>query len=52
MKFTNAYYVTYTFKDSPFFLGPYDILEKAENAYSINKSESNLQIIKVQVIRN
>lgn len=51
MKFVNAYYVTYTFKDNPFFIGPYYILEDAEKAYNKNIAELDLQIIKVQVTK-
>ena len=51
MRFTNAYYVTYTFNDYPFFIGPYDILECAEKAYNQNSKESDIQIIKVQTIK-
>lgn len=51
MKFINAYYVTYTFNDYPFFIGPYDILECAEKAYNQNLGEPDIQIIKVQKIK-
>lgn len=51
MRFQNAYYVTYTFKDNPFFLGPYYILEQAETYYKINESEKDIQILKVQIAK-
>lgn len=50
-KFTNAYYVTYTFNDYPFFMGPYDVYESAKEGYDKSVAESNLQIIEVQIIR-
>lgn len=50
MKLVNAYYVTHTFYNKPFFIGPHATLEQAEKDYSKVKS-SDKQIVKIQVVK-